>query len=109
MMASNVAIESPVNKTVDKFYCINRRKRKDNKSGVDSYTKSVVTFHKCRKKGHLKRNLKYNINGSDGGFSTTSTRNLPKWFTKKPVISDVENLTTATINCTKNQYKLCTS
>ena len=32
-----------------------------------------------------------------------------KWVTKKPLISDVENLTTATTNRKKNQYKWCTS
>ena len=34
-------------------------------------------------------------------MSKTSTRKLPKWVTKKLVISDVENLTTATMNRNK--------
>ena len=65
-MASNVAIEYLVNKTVGKVYCKNWHKGKDNKSGVESSNKSVVNFHKCGKKGHLKRNCKSNRNGSDG-------------------------------------------
>ena len=39
MMASNVEIESPVKKTVEKVYCKNRHKGKDNKFGVESYIK----------------------------------------------------------------------
>ena len=34
IMASNVEIESPVNMTVEKFYCKNRHKGKDNKYGL---------------------------------------------------------------------------
>ena len=49
MMACNVAIESPANKTVEKFYCKIRHKGKDSKSGVGSFTKSVVTCHKYGK------------------------------------------------------------
>ena len=59
--------------------------------------------------GHLKRNCKTNRNGSNGGFSKTSTRKLPKWVTKKPMISDVKNLTTATMNRNKHHYKWFTS
>ena len=91
------------------FYCKNHHKVKDNKSGVDSSTKSVVTFHKCVKSGYLKSNFKSNRNGYDGGLLMTSTIKLPKWVTKKPMISDVEVLTKATMNCNKNQKKLCTS
>ena len=53
-MDPKVAIGSPVNKTVEKFYCKNRHKVKYNKSGLESSTKSVVTCYKCGKKGHLK-------------------------------------------------------
>ena len=49
-MASNVAIEYPVNNTMHKVYCKNHNKGKDNKSGVESTTKSVVTCHKCGKR-----------------------------------------------------------
>ena len=43
-----------------------------------------------------------------GGYPRHPTRKLPKWVTKKPMISDVENLTTATINLKTNHYKWCT-
>ena len=99
-------IESLVNKTVDKAYCKSRHKRKDNKSGVESSNKSVVTCHKCGKKGHLKRNRKSNRNGYDGEMSNKLTRKLPKWVTKKSVILDVENLTTATMNRNKKAVQM---
>ena len=53
LIASNVVIEAPVNKTVEKVYCKIHHKGKDNKYGVESSTKSVVTCHKCEKKGHF--------------------------------------------------------
>ena len=106
---STVAIESPVNKTVEKVYGKIRHKGKDNKSGVGSSTKSDVACHNCGKRGHLKRNYKSNRNGSNGELSKTSRRNISKWVTKKPLISDIQNLTTATMSCNKNHYKLCTS
>ena len=108
-MDSTVAIEYPVKKNVEKIYYKIRHKGKDNKSGVGSSTKSVATCHTCGKKGHLKRNCKSNRNGSNGGLSKTSTIKLPKWVTKTPMLSDVENLTTSTMNRNKNHYKWCTS
>ena len=56
MMVSNVAIEAPVKKTVDKVYCKTRHKVRDNNYGVVSYIKSNATCHKCGKKGNFKRN-----------------------------------------------------
>ena len=108
LTASTMAIEYPVNKTVEKVYCKIRHKRKDNKFVVGSSTKSIVTCHNCGKRGHLKRNCKTNRNDSNGDLSKTSTRKLPKWVTKKPMISDVQNLTTATMNRNKHHYKWCT-
>ena len=56
MKASTVAIEASLNKSVEKFYFINRHDGKDNNSGGGSSTKSVATYHNCGKKGHLKSN-----------------------------------------------------
>ena len=107
--ASTVAIEYPVNKTVDKVYGKISHKGKENKSGVGSSTKSDVTCHNCGKKGHLKRNWKSNRNGSNERLSNTSIIKLPKWVTQKPMISYVQNLATATMNFKKHYYKRCTS
>ena len=97
-----MAIEYPVNNTVKKVYFKSRHKGKDNKSGIGSSTKLDVTCHNCGKKGHLKRSCKSNRNGSNGELSNTSTTKLPKWVTKKPMVSDVENMKTATMNRNKN-------
>ena len=107
-MASTVANEYPVKKTMEKLYCKIRHKGKDNKSRVGSYTKSVVTCHKCGKKGNLKIDCKSNRNGSSGELFKKSTIKLPKWVTKKSVVSDVENMTTATVK-RKKSVKWCTS
>ena len=69
LMYSTVEIEFPVNKTVEKVYCKIRHKGENNKYGVGSSTKSVVTCHRCGKKSHLKRNCKSNRNVSNGGFT----------------------------------------
>ena len=52
MKPSTVAIEAPVKKTVEKFYFQNSHNGKDNNSGVRLSNKSVLTCHKCGKKGH---------------------------------------------------------
>ena len=104
-----VAIEYPVNKKAEKVNFKRYHNGNGNKYGVGSSTNSVATCHKCGKNCHMKMNFKSNINGYNGGLSKTSTRKLLKWVTKKPMISDVENLTTATMKRNKNHYKWCTS
>ena len=52
LTASTMAIEYPVNKTVEKVYCKIRHKGKDNKSGLGSSTKSDVTCKNCVKRRH---------------------------------------------------------
>ena len=103
MKSSTVEVKDPVNNTVEKFNSKIRHNFKDINSVVVSSTKSVATCHKCGKKGHIKRNCKSNINGSDGGLSKRSTRELPKWVINKPVISYVPYLTTDTMNCNNKQ------
>ena len=53
-MDFTLEIGSPVNKTVEKVYCKIRHKVEYNKYVVRSSTKSVVTYHKCGKKVHIK-------------------------------------------------------
>ena len=72
LMDSTVSIESPVNKTVDKVSCKTCHIGKDNKSGVGSSMKSVVTCHKCGKSS-FKKNFKSNINGYNGELFKTLT------------------------------------
>ena len=84
-----MAIESLVNKTVEKVCCKIHHKGKENKSEVGSSTKSYVTCHNCGKRSHFKRNFKTDRNGYIEDLSKTTTRKLPKWVIKKPMISDV--------------------
>ena len=44
-----------------------------------------------------------------GNYPRHQPKKLPKWVTKKPMISDVQNLTTATMNHNKHHYKWSTS
>ena len=85
-MASTAVIENPFNKTMEEFYFKNHHKGKHNESVVGSYSKSVATCHKCGKKCHSKGNLKSNRNSSCGELSEKSTRKLPKWIIKRPMI-----------------------
>ena len=62
---------------------VSRHKGKYNDSGGESYTKSVSIFHKCGKKGHIKKDFEFNRNVSDVYLYERSTRKLPKGVTKK--------------------------
>ena len=57
LTAYAVAIESPVNKTVEKVYCKIRDKGKDNNSEIGSSTKLDVTCYNCGKKGQCKKGI----------------------------------------------------
>ena len=98
MISSTVVIEYPFNKTVEKLCCKSLHKVNNNKSGVVSSTNSDATCHNCGKKGQFKRNYKSHKHGSDRGLFYRSSRKLPKWVTKNPMTSDVEYITTATMN-----------
>ena len=56
LMNFTVEIEDTVNKTAHNFYFKIHHKGRDNRSGVGSSTKSVVTCNKCGKKFHMKSN-----------------------------------------------------
>ena len=58
---------------------------------------------------HVKKYFIYNGNGSSGESFQKTTRNITEWVTKKPVISDVKDLETATMICNNDKYKCCTS
>ena len=94
LKSSNGAIKEPVKNTANTVYFETPHRGKEN----DSSTKSVATFHTCYKKYHIQRHLKFNRNGSDGDSYETTARDIPKWVTKKPIVSVVVYLTTATMN-----------
>ena len=99
-----MAIEDPVNNTAEKYGFKSLNNEKDNNSDVWLFTKPVATCHKCGKKSHMERDFKLLKNGCGGDLSHRSSMKLPKWVTKNHVISDVEYLTTDTMNRNNNQY-----
>ena len=60
-------------------------------------------------KGHIKKDFRSKLNVYDGDPPKKSTNKLPEWVTKKPVVSDIKDLTTSTITRNKKKYKWCTS
>ena len=69
-------IEEPVTKTENKADLKIPHSGKENDSGGYQYANSVATCTKCGGKGHIKRDFKYNINGSDGDSYERSTINI---------------------------------
>ena len=72
-------------------------------SGKGSFAKSDGKCHKCGKKSHIQKDCKSKGNGSGGNTPKKSMNELPEWVTTKPVDSDNQDLTTATI--TRNDKK----
>ena len=46
-----------------------------------SFTKSDGKCHKCGNKGHIKKNCRLKIHGSNGNTPKKSVNELPKWVT----------------------------
>ena len=78
-------------------------------SGIRSSASSDITCHKCGKKGHIQKDCRSKANGSNGNSSKKSINELPEWVTRKPIVSDTKDPTTATTTCNKTKYKWCTS
>ena len=89
LLRLSVPIEDPFNKTENRVYFKIRHSERDKDSGGESSTNSVLTCHKFGKKGYIQIYYKSNGNVSDRDSSESSTRNLPKWVTKKTIFSDV--------------------
>ena len=100
-MSDTVSNEDPSNKTVKQVCFKIHHSGKYNDSGGGLSLNSVATCHKFGRKVHIQRYWKSNINGSDGDSSKKPMRDLPEWFTKKPVVLGVEYLKTSTITLNK--------
>ena len=61
------------------------------------------------KKGHIQKDCKSKGNGSSGNTPKKSINELPEWVTRKPVDSDTQDLTTATMIRNDKKYTWCTS
>ena len=59
--------------------------------------------------GHIQKDCRSKANHSSGNTPKNSINELPKWVTRKPVVSDTKNLTTATMTRNDKKYKWCTS
>ena len=109
MKAYTVAIEQTINKAlkqVDFKICLSGN---DSGSGRGSSARSDITCHKCGKKGHIQIDFRSKVNGFSLNSPKKSKNELPEWVTKKPVVSDTKDMTTATMNRNNKKYKWCTS
>ena len=104
-----MAIQNSINKALKQFDFKSRRSGNGSGSGKGSSARSDITYHKCGKKGHIHNYCRSKGNGSSGNSSKKSTNELPKWVTKKPVVSDIKDLTTSTMTRNNKKYKWYTS
>ena len=104
-----VAIGQSINKALKKVYFKSRHSGNVSGSRRGSSAKSDITFHKWGKKGHIQKDCRSKVNCSSGNSPKNSTNELPECVTRKPVVSDTKDLTTANITCNNNKYKWCTS
>ena len=89
-----MAIEQLVNKALNqvdfKSHCIGN----GSGSGGGSSIKLDVTYHKCGKKVHIKKDCKSKVTRYSGNPLNNSKNELLEWVTKKPVVSDTKDLAT---------------
>ena len=94
--AYTVAIEHSINKALKQVNLKSRCSGNGSGSGRGSSARSDITCHRCGKKGHIKKDFRSTGNSYSGNTHKNSTNELPEWFTRKPVVSDTKDLTTAT-------------
>ena len=96
--AYTVFIEQSINKALKQVYFKSRRSGNGIGSGRGSSARSDITCNKCGKRGHIHKDCRSKGNGSSGNSPKKSTNELPEWVTTKSVVSDTNDLTTATMN-----------
>ena len=104
-----MSIDQSVNKGLKQVDFNISRSGNSSGYGGGSYVKSNVTCHKCFKKVHIQKECMSNGNGSSGKPPKKYANELPEWVTKKPVVSDTKDHTTATMNRNSKKYNWCTS
>ena len=105
-----MAIEQSINKALKQVDFKIRRSGNGSGSGRGSSARSGNgTCHKCGEKGHIKKDCRSMGNGYSGNTPKKSINELPEWVTRKPVVSDTKDLTTATMTCNEKKYKWCIS
>ena len=104
-----MAIEQSINKALNQVDFKSHRSINNSGSGRGSSARSYIICHKCGKKGHIQKDCRSKVNVSSGNTPKNSTNELPEWVTRKPVVSDTKNLTTATMTCNIKNYNWCIS
>ena len=99
-----MAIEQSINKALKQVAFKSQNSGNGSGSRRGSSTRSDKTCHKCGKRGHIQIYCRSKENGSSGKTPKKSINELPEWVTRKPVVSDTKDLTTATM--THNDRKL---
>ena len=79
-------IENYINKDLKQVDIKSRCSGNGSGSKGGSSTRSDMTFHKCVKKGHLKKYRRSKGNGSGGNPPKKSENDLSEQVTKKPVV-----------------------
>ena len=82
-----MATDQLVNKALKQIDFKIRHNGNGSGSGGESSIKSNLSCHKCGKKGHIKKYCRSKGNGSSGNSPRNYANELPKWFTKKPIVS----------------------
>ena len=98
--AYTVVIEQSINKALKQVDSKIHRSGNGNGSEIGSSARSDITCYKCGKKVHIQKDCRPTINVSSGNTPKKSTNELPECVTKKPVVSDTKDMTTANTTAT---------
>ena len=104
-----MAIGKSTNKALKQVDFKSRHSGNGSGSGKGSFAKSDGKCHKCGKKGHIQKYCKSKGNGSSGNAPKKSTDEIPECVTRNPVVSDIKDLTKATMTRNNKKYKWCIS
>ena len=103
-----MAVEGTISKALKQPNFKIRRSGNSSSSLIGSSAWSEITCHKCGKKGHIQKYCRSKANGSSGNTPKNPINDLPEWATRKNVVSDIKDMTTATMNRNNKKYKWCT-
>ena len=104
-----MSIEQSINKALKRADFKSRRSVNGSGSEKGSFARSDEKYHKCGKKGHIKKYCRSKENGSSENTTKKFITELPEWVTRKPVDLDTKDLTTVTMTSNDKKYKWCIS
>ena len=100
-----MAIEQWIKKSFKLVDFKSRRSGNVSGSGRGSSDSSDITCHKCGKKYHIQKDSRSTGNDFSGNTPKKYINELSECVTRKPVVSDTEDLKTATIIHNNKKYK----